>query len=100
MRKQYYLGYVCDFEKSNEKAAAVPAPREQKATLDVMKVKRLIQELCEPMIVSISARMSPPTSKPRFKVEIDYLCKVIFSLGPRVVLIKRTISFKSLYTEG
>jgi len=55
----HYLEDVCGFEK-NQKGHAVPAPGKQKAAFDAAKIKYLIEELCGPMFVHVSACARSP----------------------------------------
>ena len=54
-----YLGDVCGFEK-NEKGHVVLAQGKQKAAFDAAKIKDLIEELCGPMFIHVSARTNSP----------------------------------------
>jgi hypothetical protein len=50
-----YLEDVCGFEK-NEAGHAVAVQGKQKTAFDATKIKHLIEELCEPMFIHVSAR--------------------------------------------
>jgi len=52
---EHYLEGVCGFEK-NEKGHAVAIQGKQKTAFDGANIKRLIEELCEPLFIHVSTR--------------------------------------------
>lgn len=52
---ELYLEDICGFEKK-EKDHAITAQGKQKAAFDAAKIKDLIEKLCEPMFIHVSAR--------------------------------------------
>jgi hypothetical protein len=56
---EHYFEDVCGFKK-DEKGHAVPAAGKQKAAFDAAKIKYMIEELCVPMFIHVSA---PPKAR-------------------------------------
>lgn len=52
---EHYLEDVCGFQKK-EKNHDIVAQGKQKAAFDAAKIKDLIEKLCEPMFIHVSAR--------------------------------------------
>ena len=55
-----YLEDVCGFEK-NEEGHTLAAQGKQKVAFDATRIKHLIEELCGPMFIHVSARTQPTT---------------------------------------
>ena len=60
---EIYLEDVCGFEK-NEMGHVVLAQGKQKAAFDAAKIKHLIEEICGPMFIHVSARTNPHILRP------------------------------------
>lgn len=60
---EHYLEDVCGFAK-NENGQAILAPGKRRAAFDATKIKYLIEELCEPMFIHVSACVRAPHPRP------------------------------------